>query len=48
MQERKIRRLIVRDQMDMPMGVVSVGDLAARSSDRELAGAVLEEVCRPG
>lgn len=45
MKEQKIRRLIVRDDHGTPIGVLSLGDLAARAHEKELVGAVMEEVC---
>lgn len=46
MEERRIRRLIVANQEEQPVGVVSLGDLAVRQADEGLSGEVLREVSR--
>lgn len=46
MQERKIRRLIVLDHEDRPVGMISLGDIAAHHLMR-LAERTLEEVSEP-
>ena len=45
MKAGKIRRIIVKDESGQPVGMVSLGDLAARAHSDELAGQVMEEVC---
>lgn len=45
MSEHKLRRLIVKDENDVPVGCVSLGDLASRAHIPELCGHVLEDVC---
>lgn len=47
MEERQIRRLIVADSENRPVGIASLGDLAMQSRDTQLAGEVLTEVSRP-
>jgi CBS domain-containing protein len=47
MEQRKIRRVVVVDEDDHVSGIVSLGDIATRSGDRELPEEVLEEVCTP-
>ena len=47
MQEKQVRRLIVLDQENSPVGIVSLGDIAAKSHADELAGETLEEISRP-
>lgn len=47
MEECQIRRLIVANQQDQPVGVVSLGDLAVRQDDEGLSGEVLREVSKP-
>ena len=47
MEEEKIRRLIVQNEYGTAVGMVSVGDLAARGHCVELSGEVMEEVCCP-
>ncbi|MFO7898725.1 MAG: CBS domain-containing protein [Planctomycetota bacterium] len=44
MEENKIRRLLVRDEGDQPIGVVSLGDLALGTVGHDLAGEILEDV----
>jgi len=46
MEEKKIRRLPVLDQEKHLVGIVSIGDLAARAHERKLAGEVLEHVAQ--
>ena len=45
MAEKKVRRLIVVDQENQPMGVISLGDLAALGQNSELVGRTLQEIC---
>lgn len=45
MEDLKVRRLLVTDLSENPVGMVTLGDLAARSSDRQLAGHVVATVC---
>ena len=44
MEEKKIRRLPVLDAQKHLVGIVSIGDLAARAHEQKLAGEVLERV----
>ena len=46
MEEKKVRRLPVLDQEKHLVGIVSIGDLAARAHERKLAGEVLERVAQ--
>ena len=46
MEEKKIRRLPVLDQEKHLVGIVSIGDLAARAQERKLAGEVLAHVAQ--
>jgi len=46
MEEKKIRRLPVLNQEKHLVGIVSIGDLAARAHERKLAGEVLEHVAQ--
>ena len=48
MEEKKIRRVIVRDENEIPVGMVSLGDIAARAHETALTGDVMEEVCSKG
>jgi CBS domain-containing protein len=46
MEEKQVRRLVVLDRAKRLVGIVSLGDLAVQTSDRDLAGKALEEVSR--
>jgi len=46
MQEKQVRRLVVLDHNERLVGVVSLGDLAARA-DEQTAGDTLEATARP-
>lgn len=46
MEERQVRRLIVVDDEERPVGIASLGDLALQSGDTRLAGEVLTEVSK--
>ncbi|MEZ5065933.1 MAG: CBS domain-containing protein [bacterium] len=46
MKDKRVRRLIVTDQEDRPIGVVTLGDLA-HHGDAALAGSVLEAISAP-
>lgn len=48
MEEYRVRRLIVANRDQQPVGVVSLGDLAVRRGDGELSGEVLRQVSKPG
>jgi CBS domain-containing protein len=45
MQARQIRRLVVCDHNDRPVGIVSLGDLATRTGNPEMCGETLEQIC---
>ncbi len=47
MEERQIRRLVVVDEDNRPVGIVSLGDLAVRVHDDRLTGEVTERVSEP-
>jgi CBS domain-containing protein len=47
MEEKQIRRLVLKDDTGAYVGVVSLGDLAQRTHQRELSGETLEKVCKP-
>ena len=47
MEEKQIRRLLVRGENERLVGVVSLGDVATADGTRELSGAVLERVSEP-
>ena len=47
MEEQQIRRLPVLDGAGRLVGIVSLGDLAVRTGDEQLAGEVIERVSEP-
>jgi CBS domain-containing protein len=47
MEDNQVRRLIVLDHNQTPVGIVSLGDIAVRSGQECLAGEVLERVSEP-
>mgnify|MGYP006285081799 FL=1 len=47
MEQKQVRRLLVLDHADNCVGVVSLGDVALRSDEPEMAEELLEEVSRP-
>jgi len=47
MEEKQIRRLAVLNRDKRLVGIVSLGDLAIKADDQELAGEALEQVSEP-
>ncbi len=47
MEDNRIRRLIVIDHDRTPVGIVSIGDIAVKSGQEQLAGEILERVSEP-
>jgi CBS domain-containing protein len=47
MKEEKVRRLIVLDSDNTPVGIVSLGDIAAKTGAEQLAGQTLDAVSQP-
>lgn len=47
MEDNQIRRLVVVDHDQTPVGIVSIGDIAVKSGQEELAGEILERVSEP-
>jgi CBS domain-containing protein len=47
MEEQQIRRLPVLNRNKWLVGIISLGDLAVDTGDRQLAGKVLEQVSEP-
>lgn len=47
MEDNQIRRLIVLNDQELVVGIVSLGDLAVKSHDEHLSYEVLERVCEP-
>lgn len=45
MEDKQIRRILVKDSRNAFVGVVSLGDLATAGHELELAGKTLEKVC---
>ena len=48
MSEKQIRRLVVLNEDKRLVGIVSLGDLATQTGDRNTAGKTLERVSEPG
>ena len=47
MKEKQIRRLVVLNRDKRMVGIVSLGDLAVETGDKQLAGQTLEKVSQP-
>ena len=47
MKDRQVRRLVVLNRDKRMVGIVSLGDLAVETADRDIAGKTLEEVSQP-
>ncbi|MEJ2645113.1 MAG: CBS domain-containing protein [Gammaproteobacteria bacterium] len=47
MEARRIRRLVVVNHDDRPVGIVALADIAINPQARKVAGEVLEEVSKP-
>jgi CBS domain-containing protein len=47
MQERQVRRLLVLNRDKRLVGIVSLGDLATETGDRQKSGEVLQDVSEP-
>jgi CBS domain-containing protein len=48
MRDRQIRRLVVTEEHDKKVvGMLSLGDIAARGHERELVGSATEGICQP-
>jgi CBS domain-containing protein len=47
MEDNQVRRLIVVDHDQRPVGIVSIGDIAVKSGQEQLAGEILERVSEP-
>lgn len=48
MKQEKVRRLLVRNQDEEPVGVLAQADVAAAIATYGLAGEMLEEISQPG
>lgn len=47
MEDKKVRRLIVCNKEGTPTGILSLGDIAAKTRQEELVGAALESISEP-
>jgi CBS domain-containing protein len=47
MEEHKVRRLIVVDHDRVPVGIVSLGDIAVKTGLEQLSGEALERISEP-
>jgi len=47
MEDNQVRRLIVVDHNQTPVGIVSIGDIAVKFGQEQLAGEILERVSEP-
>jgi len=47
MEKNQVRRLVVLDGNDACVGIVSIGDIALRGNEPEMAEELLEEVSKP-
>jgi len=47
MKEKKVRRLMVLDADNSPVGIISLGDIAAKTESEQLIGQTLEAVSQP-
>ncbi len=47
MEDNQIRRLIVVNHDQTPVGIVSIGDIAVKSGQEQLAGEILERISEP-
>jgi CBS domain-containing protein len=47
MEDNQVRRLVVVDHNQTPVGIVSIGDIAVKSGQEQLAGEILERVSEP-
>lgn len=47
MEKEQIRRVLVLDEHNQLIGIVTVGDLAARAHDIAETGEILERICAP-
>jgi hypothetical protein len=47
MEDNQVRRLVVVNHEQTPVGIVSIGDIAVKSGQEQLAGEILERVSEP-
>ncbi|MCA1785928.1 MAG: CBS domain-containing protein [Desulfobacteraceae bacterium] len=47
MADDKVRRLVVVDEQENVVGIISLGDVAVKGTGRETAGAAIDKIFRP-
>lgn len=47
MEQKQIRRLVVLNRKQRPVGILSLGDIAVKSHNNELSGEALEQISEP-
>jgi len=47
MTDAKVRRLVVVDEQDNVVGIISLGDVAVKGTGRETAGAAIDKISQP-
>ena len=47
MADAKVRRLVVVDEEDNVVGIISLGDVAVKGTGRETAGATIDKISQP-
>lgn len=47
MADAKVRRLVVVDEQDNVVGIISLGDVAVKGTGRETAGATIDKISQP-
>jgi predicted transcriptional regulator len=47
MADAKVRRLVVVDEKDNVVGIISLGDVAVKGTGRETAGATIDKISQP-
>ena len=47
MADAKVRRLVVMDEKDNVVGIISLGDVAVKGTGRETAGATIDKISQP-
>jgi CBS domain-containing protein len=47
MEDKQVRRLVVLNRAKRLVGIVSLGDLAVKSGDEQLAGEAIEAISEP-
>ncbi len=47
MEDNQVRRLVIVNHDQTPVGILSIGDIAVKSGQEELAGEILERISEP-